>query len=111
MTTNRQLAKYKALTKLSNLTPADEGIQAARNDAMVIYKAEFITDNFHFEALGDSANAAQQALLNGLTRHGREYRCRPLWWEEVIEEGHDVFRITPFILNAPALRDREPIKG
>jgi hypothetical protein len=72
-----------------------------------IFKAELRTHHFHFEALGDSVEAAREALIKGLITHGHQYRVPASWWGEYVDE----LVVTQFELNAPALRDGEEMIG
>jgi hypothetical protein len=72
-----------------------------------IHKAELWTHHFHFEALGDSVENARGVLIKGLMLHGQEYRCKPEWWSEYVDD----ITVTAFELNGTALRDRDPIRG
>jgi len=102
-----------SLIPATQLTPADQGIQAAKNDAMMIYRAELHTHHFHFEALGDTPKNAIAALVEGFKRHAREYRCKEDWFVEYVtdKDDGDGIVITEFALNGPGLRDREWIRN
>ena len=71
--------------------------------AKIVYRAELLTRNFDFEAIGDSDFMARKALREGLERHAKQYKLGPNFWQpaEII--------ITKFEVNAPALRDRGKI--
>jgi hypothetical protein len=71
---------------------------------MIVFKAELITRNFHFEAIDATAAAAQGALIQGLERHAKQYGLNDAWWREIADD----IRVIPFEIGR-ALRDRQPI--
>ena len=50
--------------------------------SQVIWFAHYESESFSFMATGSSEQHAKSALLDGLARHGREYKCEPRWWVE-----------------------------
>jgi hypothetical protein len=69
---------------------------------MILYRAELISRNFHFEAVDFTAAAAQSALIMGLEKHARQYGLDDRWWREIADD----IRMTPYQVGR-ALRDRE----
>ena len=53
-------------------------------------KAIFESPRFSFEAYGQTASHAINALKKGLCKHGEEYGIEPDWWKEY--EG-DIYTI------------------
>jgi hypothetical protein len=51
-----------------------------RNTTMTIYTAELDTSHFSFRATALSVSEANAALIDGLNRHGAEYRLDAKWW-------------------------------
>lgn len=47
---------------------------------MTIFKSELQTAHFLFEAYGNSANEAKQALVLTLEMHGKQYKLPQEWW-------------------------------
>jgi hypothetical protein len=60
-----------------------------------MYKAQFESKNFMFEAYGTTAENAINALKKGLRKHGRDYGVGSNWWKEF---ENDIYTID-FVFN------------
>lgn len=47
---------------------------------MKIYKAYYDSRNFCFEAFAATRDEAHAILLEGLKKHGKQYKCEPDWF-------------------------------
>jgi hypothetical protein len=45
-----------------------------------MWRAEYTSRNFDFEAYATSRKQAVDTLIEGLNRHGKQYDCDPDWW-------------------------------
>jgi hypothetical protein len=54
---------------------------------MRIVRATLDTINFHFEAYGETAEAARNTLIWTLAKHGEQYRLNYGWYEDYISDG------------------------
>jgi hypothetical protein len=71
---------------------------------MRIYRANYESRNFSFEAYGKTENDAKTALIVGLLRHMHQYSLAADWY------CNDDISVVEYQLNAP-YRDYSIIKG
>jgi len=69
-----------------------------------IFRATLETRSFHFEAFGSDHDSAWAALVQGLKRHGKQYRIAADWFGEFIGD----IEVTELALDV-AYRDRQVI--
>jgi hypothetical protein len=50
---------------------------------MTIYTAELDSSNFSFRATDLSARGAKNALVIGLTKHGKKHNLAAKWWKDI----------------------------
>jgi len=78
----------------------------------LIYKAEYTTQRYRFEAIGSSTEEAHDALVQALEAHARDYGLKPNWWSILIQtSGEDLLQIAAFELNAIGLRNNQTVNA